>query len=691
MLKNTLLSGINFSFILCAFFLSSCDGEKSRPVADIPKKDTLVYLNHADTARYVGINTCLLCHQDIYNTFIKTGMGQSFAVATKQKSSGDFGHSLIYDEFSDFRYKAFWGINDSLYFREFRLQGKDTVYKRLEKCDYVIGSGHHTNSHMQNINGYFNQMPMTFYTQKKEWHLPPGFENGVNTRFTRKIGLECMSCHNALPDFVLGSENKYKSVPEGINCERCHGPGSVHVQQRSTGSKVDTTKYIDYSIVNPSKLPIDLQFDVCQRCHLQGNAILKENKSFLDFHPGQKLSDYISVFLPKYEGADDEFIMASHADRLKMSQCFIKSFKPSEVKNKLKPYKDALTCVTCHNPHVSVRETGTEIFNNTCKNCHQSGGKSNLDCTDKNVIAARNAKKGHAPASLLNCVGCHMPKSGSIDIPHVTVHDHYIRKPVTKKEKEKIKTFLGLYAINEKAPDSLTKAKAYINQYEKFELKTIYLDSAAKYLSTKSKDLTLKNFDALVQLYFLKNDYVKVSSLVNEIGREKLFAYRLNKKSYDNQHAWTCYRMAESFTYLQKYNEALMCLQEANKLAPFVPEFTDKLATAYAMVGNNKMAHKYFDETLKENPKYAAAISNLGFLYLSEGNSVMAEQLYNKALSLDPDNEDALMNMAGLYNFKGDKKNAIETLKKLVKKHPTNKRATEILKAMEKDKGLAVK
>ena len=27
-----------------------------------------------------------------------------------------------------------------------------------------------------------------------------------------------------------------------------------------------------------------------------------------------------------------------------------------------------------------------------------------------------------------------MPKSGSLDIPHVTVHDHYIRKPIKQKE-----------------------------------------------------------------------------------------------------------------------------------------------------------------------------------------------------------------------------------------------------------------
>lgn len=672
--------------ILLLPLLLSCNGNKPDPKETV-SKDTLLYLNHSDTARYVGINTCRLCHQDIYNTFIQTGMGQSFAAATKDKSAADYGRALLYDRFSDFWYKAFWGKNDSLYFKEFRLAKGDTVYKRVEKCDYIIGSGQHTNSHMQHVNGYFNQMPMTFYTQKKEWHLPPGFENGVNTRFTRKIGLECMSCHNALPDFVLGSENKYNAVAEGINCERCHGPGSVHVQQRSAGTQVDTSRYIDYSIVNPSKLSIDLQFDVCQRCHLQGNAVLKEGKSFFDFKPGLRLSDFITVFLPKYANADDAFIMASHSDRLKMSACFIKSLKPSQITNPLRPYKDAMTCVTCHDPHVSVKVTGNETFNRACLSCH--GKKLEMNCSEKNVAKElHKSAQTPLPASL-NCVSCHMPRSGSTDIPHVTVHDHYIRRPISGKEKDQLKTFLGLFAINEKLPDALTRAQGYINQFEKFEQQPMYLDSAEKYLSTRTEADILKNFDALVQLYFLKNDYVKATGLVTRIGRDNLFANRLNKKSYDNRHAWTCYRIGESYNYLNNAGEALYAFQQACRLAPFVPEFMDKLATAYAITGNHKMARNYFEQALKENPKYVPALANYGFLYLSEGKPDEAEQLYKKALALDPDNEDALLNMAGLYNFKGDKKTAVKILKELIKRHPKNKRAPQILKSLENS--LAVK
>ena len=53
----------------------------------------------------------------------------------------------------DFYYKPYF--NDSLLFlMEFRLDGKDTIHKRIEQIDYIIGSGHHTNSHIIDINGY---------------------------------------------------------------------------------------------------------------------------------------------------------------------------------------------------------------------------------------------------------------------------------------------------------------------------------------------------------------------------------------------------------------------------------------------------------------------------------------------------------------------------------------------------------
>lgn len=630
------------------------------------------YLNHNDTAHYVGMSQCKLCHQKIYDSFLQTGMGQSFAHASKQKSAGDFSkHIAIYDKYSDFYYYPYWD-NDTMKIMEYRLSGKDTIHKRIENVDYIIGSGQHTNSHIHTTNGYLNQMPMTFYTQKKQWDLPPGFENGVNTRFSRKIGLECMGCHNAFPNFVKGSENKYTEIPEGINCERCHGPGSIHIQQRQLGNKVDTSLYIDYSIVNPGKLPIDLQFDVCQRCHLQGNTVLKDDKSFYDFKPGMKLSDYMTVFLPRYKNAEDEFIMASHADRLKQSKCFIKSFQAETDSKSLRPYKNSLTCVTCHNPHVSVKVTGQEIFNAACNNCH---GKSNtLLCSEKPTIRAKQRD---------NCVSCHMPKSGSIDIPHVTVHDHFIRKPSKILKLKKKKEFMGLFAVNEKNPDAISKAKAYLQQYEKFDGKPELLDSAKQYLNDNTSVDVKQNINQLIQLCFAKQDFQKIIHYVDLVGRDYLLNTLLITPSFDNRHAWTLYRIGETYYNSGNAPEAYLFYQQACTLAPFNLEFKNKLGASLMALNKTKEASNIFSEILNENPKFVMAINNLGYANLISGNTDAAETLYNKALKLDPDYEPLLMNVAGLYIYKKEYTKAKAILKNVITKNPANNQAKQVLNQLQ--------
>jgi hypothetical protein len=287
------------------------------------------------------------------------------------KSKANFSqHKAVYDKHLNFYYYPKW-IGDSLYVLEFRLKGKDTIYQRLEKVDFIIGSGQHTNSHLSNNNGFLFQLPLTWYAQKQKWDLPPGFEEGRNVRFTRSIEFECMSCHNAMPEIAPGSDNKFTKIPDGIDCERCHGPGEIHVFEKAQGKLVDTATQIDYTIVNPRKLSWDRQIDVCQRCHLQGNAILQEGKSFSDYRPGMKLGDYIQVFMPKYVGREDEFIMASHAQRLQKSKCFIESNKNLQKKAGKAFEALSFTCISCHNPHVSVKVTGKQIFNNACMQCHQ--------------------------------------------------------------------------------------------------------------------------------------------------------------------------------------------------------------------------------------------------------------------------------------------------------------------------------
>lgn len=632
------------------------------------------WLNHHDSAEYVGMDQCRSCHNEIYETFIQTGMGQSFDHATEEKSVAHFGsESIIYDKYSNFYYQSYF--RDSvMYIREFRLDGKDTTYSRTEKVEYIVGSGQHTNSHMYSVNGFFFQMPMTYYAQKEHWDLPPGFEDGYNSRFSRKIGLECMSCHNSLPDFVKGSENKYESVPNGIGCERCHGPGSIHVTDKLANNKVDTSKYIDYTIVNPGKLSPELQFDVCQRCHLQGNAVLKTGKSFYDFRPGMELNTVMTVFMPKYEGAEDQFIMASHAERLKMSPCFLETEKNRvSTTDSLRPYKNAMTCVTCHNPHVSVKETGDATFNAKCQDCHEKGKSKLVKCTEDpvKIAAAEN-----------NCVTCHMPSTGAIDIPHVTVHDHYIRRnaktEISENSADSISKFLGLYAVNEKNPSAEIVAKAYLQHFEKFDHDLQMLDSAIKYLPSATVADSKKNFSSLVHYYFLRGDYNSLRGFVDGINRTWITDSLLTHTSFDNEDAWTAYRIGEAFFNSADAATAEVFYKKSVDLAQFIPDFRAKYALALASGQKITEAKTQYEEVIKQYPMYVSALTSLGYLWLSGGNDAMAEKMYTDALKYDPDDQTALMNTAGLYIFRKDYQEALKYVNVVLVKNPSDLRATQL-------------
>jgi tetratricopeptide (TPR) repeat protein len=335
----------------------------------------------------------------------------------------------------------------------------------------------------------------------------------------------------------------------------------------------------------------------------------------------------------------------------------------------LKPYKNALTCITCHNPHVSVKETNKDVFNATCRSCH--GESKKPDCTlslDKRKIKNND------------CVSCHMPIHGATDIPHVSVHDHRIAVPVANKEIENIRKFIGITAINNPNPPREANAQAYINYFEKFGMGPAMLDSALKYLYENGKLDVNKNITKLVHIYYLKKDYPSVIKYVSQI---KSLNDRLNIKQYDNYYAWTAYRIGESYQQTGNNAIAKKYFQLAYQLAPLIPDFGNKYANTLAVDGDYQSARKIYTTIIQQQPKYAPAHCNLGYLILiADKNTSLAMNYYNNALALDPDYEMALSNKAALLAFIGEKANAIKILNRLLKNNPSNLQAKELLKSL---------
>ncbi|MCH8332147.1 MAG: tetratricopeptide repeat protein, partial [Bacteroidetes bacterium] len=485
----------------------------------------------------------------------------------------------------------------------------------------------------------------TYYTQQGKWDMAPGFGDGNNSRFSRSIEMECMSCHNNLPSHVSGSVNKYSKVPKGIECERCHGPGELHVREKLLGNLIDTSRYIDSTIVNPKDLTAELQMSLCQRCHLQGVAVLKDGKGFADFKPGMDLKEVMDVFLPNFK-EQERFIMASQADRLRQSKCYIESMRMGTRK---------LTCLTCHNPHVSVKEVDKLGFNKQCLSCHG----------DVNVCGETMERRNEVNDQ---CAKCHMPGSPSIDIPHVSITDHKIGIPVGPDTKKELAHFLGLRCMTDDNPDHLTMAKGYLAYFEKFSGDPVYLDSCEVYLNKYTSIDQPHYFEVFVHFHYLKKDYGTL------VQRSK----KLDENSLDD--GWTSYRIGEAYYDQADHLNAERFFRQAVKLEPYNLEFMNKQGSALVSLNRLSDAKLVFEKIYAENPKFVPALSNLGFVSLSiDGDVIRAKELYRRAIDLDPDYSQAILNLAGLYIYKRNNFEARRILKDLLEKEPDNEQARRIL------------
>ncbi len=597
------------------------------------------YDNHADSVAYVGMKTCATCHQDKHQTFIHTCMGLSFDSATRQKSSAVFGVShQVYDSFSDMHYYPFWN-NEKLYIKEYRLLGKDTTHQFTQEINYIVGSGQHTNSHLMERNGYIYQAPITFYVQKQKWDLAPGFEGGNNSRFSRILNSECISCHNSMPKLEDNSQYKFMSMGNGIDCERCHGPGELHVKQRLNGQGVDVQNEIDPTIVNPRKLSWNRQIDLCQRCHLQGLNLLKEGKKFTDFKPGMKLSDIFEIYLPEYEGNQSQFDMANHSQRFQMSKCFT-STNNSDLK---------FTCISCHNPHVSVKITGTEVYNTACDQCHV---KKDCSTSTDQLIEAK-----------YNCVSCHMPPSSSEDIPHVSVHDHYIRKPKENQyDVDQMQKLVGLYAVNNSQPTIEREILAYLEYWEKFDKNPFYIN--------KAKELLVKNdFPKLwLKYYYLKEEYEKVIEL---------------KFEYGELDAWQNFMMGESYARTNQLSQAFFHTNNAYKLEPTNQLFGVQLLKRYVDNESLNEGEKLGIKLLGDFSGNAQILNSLAKIATIKKQYAKAKKYVNKAYLFDPDDISIWLTYLNLSVQLGEVDDAKKWLEKIQQKQPDFIQSDRVAKILD--------
>ncbi len=657
MRRSGLILSLIVAFAIPAFWLSGCSGEDA--ASNEPASFGPEYAGWSPDAQYVGIAACQSCHEPQYNDFIRSQMGRSWRHAARSESNADWDNIVpLYSEYDDMYYEPY-ARGEDLFVKEYRIERGDTTHLRVEQIDFIVGSGHHTNSHIYAENGYFYQIPVTWYAQDAKWGLAPKFQkSGNNYRFGRVITDECMACHNGQPTFVPGSENRFEEVPLGINCEKCHGPGSVHVEEKQAGIIVDITKEIDYSIVNPAKLSAEREMDVCQRCHMQGASVFEGGDTPLDWRPGQPLVAHQNVFWPRQPDSLTHFIMASHPDRLAQSACFKDSWEEDSS-------AEPMTCLTCHDPHKPIEET-RDAVNATCQNCHsgQAETVSALMCTEPSVVDGTNTAY---------CASCHMPEAPSTDIPYIRITDHFIRVPgrLTVDEAEDQTRFIRMAAFMDPNPHPRQRADGFLTYFEQFTDRPGMLDSAAVYLQ-EAQDAVDADPDVVdaMERERLTSSWIRLWHLSEDHAAIRRFSQQSGADLPGD--AWTSYRVGEAYAAINDHARAVRWYQQAVDQGPDHLRFMDKLGVALTQAGQLQQASDVFDRLVAANPKYEAGLNNRGFMHLLLGDIEAAESDFRAALDLSPDQEQAQANLASILINTGRLAEARPIVERLIERFPSN-------------------
>src|ERR1700722_638465 len=263
--------------------------------------------SHSD---YVDGAVCASCHRDIAETYRKTGMGRSFSIPTAANVAEDYAHAnTVFHEPSGLHYTM---VERNGEFFELRSQagfdGKETNVME-ERIDYVIGSGNHSHSYLHRApDGQLIELPVSWYSENHGyWAMSPGYDSKDQQDFSRAITPECMFCHNGYPQGDAGLERSIfpEKLPQGIDCQRCHGPGRAHVEAAMSGHA--TPELVRSTIVNPGSLDRERQLEVCMQCHLETshhepNEQRAFDRAVFSYRPGQLLEDFKLYFEPAVDG-----------------------------------------------------------------------------------------------------------------------------------------------------------------------------------------------------------------------------------------------------------------------------------------------------------------------------------------------------------------------------------------------------
>jgi Tfp pilus assembly protein PilF len=611
------------NLLLALAVLAGCEQRSQQPpatVASLPDEPSPPFRNVSAPTGYVGDSACASCHEKETAAYRQHAMSRSFhrwSAATRGEKP--LATPLVHDA-TGLSYTVD-EVAGQLYQVE-RLTGPDgkRLHELKRRIDYVTGSGNVAFTYFTEENGRLFQLPLTWY-REHGWDFSPGYKVG-NARFDRVMPDRCIACHSSYPRPLPFAEGKYAEVRPGIGCERCHGPGALHVKERAARLPRDSA--YDATIVNPARLPLARRLDVCEQCHVHtAVAVLREGKDEFSYLPSQPLRDQWAFF--KQAGSID---IVSHADRLRQSACFL------ATRSTARP----LECATCHDPH---RPPATaEARSTICQSCHVP------DSLAKRLTRSASLAD-HAPGT--DCVSCHMPKVGERGVPHGTFTDHWIRvtKPgappptVARSGDSPIQPFFDR--------DKTGPEAAIYQGMGGIVYATLATNTGALARAAATLDKALGADSSRGEAHFLLGVAYAQLGMMPEAIRTLEQSVRIDSGRPDRLRA-----LAQAYDRAGHDPAAVDHLYErALSLQPALAWLRADYADYLQAHGRRDEAMKAYRAALAEQPSLTAAWFNLGTLLAEPGHLDDASDAFQRAVDLDPSLGEALSRLFAVRT-KGD-------------------------------------
>lgn len=609
---------------------------------------------------YVDAATCSGCHAEIAAGYADTGMARSFAAATPAAMAHLNGGTTFTHDKTGRRYEIFQR-DGAFFMRRHELAEDGSPVNVFEKrIDYVMGSGNHARTYLhQYANGKLTEMPVGWYAENGGFlAMSPGFDSAVHRGFRREIGFDCIGCHNGFSPGQLGAGDHRRDprlpgkLAQGIDCQRCHGPGLAHLEAIAGGAAPAAVRA---SIFNPRHASRDRQMDVCLQCHLETTsrllppAMRRFDRDAYSYRPGEPLADFVLHF-DYPEGVREERFEITHAAyRLRKSECFLNS---------------EMTCTTCHNPHGVERGQAARVrFTNVCKSCHADEALARIP--------------GHTAAS--DCQTCHMPQRRTDDVVHVVMTDHYIQRgppagdllapreeiggdyvyrgpvepyyPADLSSNPTDQLYLAVAQVTHRSNLEAGTAglRALIETYQPAEA-GFYFELAEAYRHQQQFEEALPWYEQAVardggHLIAMRN-YASVLIAAGQHAKAEQIARRAQAIAPDDPN--TLNVLGEVLNLLGRPNEAIPLLTHAVAIEPDLPEALQNLAVAYRETNDRPRAVEAARQAIRATPDLAAAHSTLAGLLRDQGQRAEAEREFIRAIELDPENPIAHYNYAAL-------------------------------------------